>query len=134
MDSVPVLTFATDATAGSFPVDGTVFSLTTAAGTQIYELDSGPVLVINAAQVADGATVRLTDSNGVLRIFELIPTAIVATLPRSQFLLWLDLRTAQLATALAAASIMQVSVPQPQQRLDKVASISAVTQQRLLSQ
>ena len=103
LDSGPVLTFATDAAAGSFPVDGTVFSLTTAAGTQIYELDSGPVLVINAAQVADGATVRLTDSNGVLRIFEFDSNGTRTNASAISVPFVIGSSSAQLATALVAA-------------------------------
>ena len=70
LDSGPVLNFVTNPTAGAFATDGLVFSITSPSGTQIYELDSGPVVVIDAALVVDGASVTVQDTAGVTLTFE----------------------------------------------------------------
>jgi len=70
MDSGPLLNFATDPVNGAFPIDGLVFSVTSAGATQVYELDSGPVVVIDASMVVDGATVRVVNGAGVAQLFE----------------------------------------------------------------
>ncbi len=41
MDSGPVLTFISDPEQGIYPTDGLTFSLTTPAGTQRYEIETG---------------------------------------------------------------------------------------------
>ncbi len=78
LDSGPVLNFVTDSTLGSFPIDGTVFSLTTSTGTQAYELDSGPVIVIDSTQVIDGANVTIRDIAGTTRVFEFDSDGVLA--------------------------------------------------------
>ena len=78
LDSGPVLTFSTTPASGAFPIDGGVFSLTTPSGTQVYELDSGPVIVIDAAQVVDGANVTIRDTAGVIRLFEFNSNGVLA--------------------------------------------------------
>ncbi len=70
MDSGPVLTFISDPANGIYPTDGLTFSLTTPAGTQRYEIETGPVIQLDSTLVADGATVQVTDTNGVSRVFE----------------------------------------------------------------
>ncbi len=103
MDSGPTLTFATNPAGGFYPVDGTVFSLTTSAGTQVYEIETGPVVVIDAAQVADGATVNVTDSNGVLRVFEFDSNNRLTNANARAVSFVAGSTSAQLAAALAAA-------------------------------
>lgn len=75
LDSGPMLELNTDPASGRFArerdgVQPVRFSLTVGGVNQIYELDSGPVIVINAAQVVDGASVRVTDSAGLQKVFE----------------------------------------------------------------
>lgn len=75
LDSGPMLQFTTSPQTGSFareefggsPVR---FTVTTASGTKLYELESGPVIVIDATRVVDGATVQITDATGASKVFE----------------------------------------------------------------
>jgi hypothetical protein len=68
-DAGLVLDFATDADT-RYARDGDQFTLTRATGPTTYEFDSGPVVVIDAATLEDGATVRVADSAGTIRTFE----------------------------------------------------------------
>ena len=70
LDSGPVLTFVTNSLLGAYPTDGLLFSLSSASATTVYELDAGPIIVIDAASVLDGATITVQDSSGVQRVFE----------------------------------------------------------------
>ncbi|TVP99059.1 MAG: hypothetical protein EA381_10860 [Planctomycetaceae bacterium] len=108
MDSGPMLEFNTDPVAGNFARElfGTQpvrFSLTDSGVTTVYELDSGPVIVINAAQIVDGANVRITDANGVMRVFEFNSNGVLNN-PAAVSVDYIPGQTnIQLAAALAAA-------------------------------
>ncbi len=75
LDAGPILEFNTNPASGVFaretlgsqPIR---FSLTAGATTTTYELETGPVIVIDAAQVVDGANVSIVDSQGQTRLFE----------------------------------------------------------------
>ena len=76
-DAGPILQFNTDPVNGVFaretfsgsnqPVR---FSLTAGGVTTLYELETGPVIVVNAAQIVDGANVTVTNLAGQSRVFE----------------------------------------------------------------
>lgn len=76
MDAGTMLEFSVDPEAGVFPRElfglnqPVRFSLTAGGVTKTYELDSGPVIVIDSAQVVDGANVRITAANGASQLFE----------------------------------------------------------------
>lgn len=70
LDSGPVLEFAVNSANGAFPVDGLTFSLVSGGITQVYELETGPVISIDAATLVDGASVTIQDSAGLSRVFE----------------------------------------------------------------
>ena len=76
MDSGTMLEFQVDPVNGIFPREliglnqPVRFSLTAGGVTTTYELDSGPVVVIDSTQVVDGANVRVTNSAGTSLLFE----------------------------------------------------------------
>ncbi len=70
LDSGPIINFTPNPATGAFAIDGTVFSLTSPAGTVVYELDTGATITIDAATVLDGASVTIEDSAGTRRVFE----------------------------------------------------------------
>lgn len=103
LDSGPVLNFTTNPTAGNFPIDGLTFSLTTPTGTQVYELNSGPVIVLDATQVIDGASVTVQDAAGLTRVFEFNSNATLINPNATSVPFTIGATSAQLASALAAA-------------------------------
>lgn len=74
-DSGPMLRLTTDPSAGRFVRESiggepVRFSLTSGGVTRVYELDTGPVIVLDASQIVDGAAVTITDATGAARQFE----------------------------------------------------------------
>ncbi|HBJ33517.1 MAG TPA: hypothetical protein DDZ51_01915 [Planctomycetaceae bacterium] len=140
LDAGTMLEFSVDPVNGSFPREvvggGTParFSLTSGGVTTNYEFDSGPVIVIDAAQVVDGTNVRITDVNGNALVFEFNSNGIVNNAGAVGVDFMVGQTSDQLALALAAAisdsSLMVEGFATPGQgRVDMVGDSTTVAPQ-----
>lgn len=109
MDAGTLLQFATNPEFGQYareqlgPGQPVRFSLTQDGVTTTYELDSGPVITLNANAIVDGATVRITDSRGASQLFEFDNNARVNTSGAIAVPMWLGQTSVELAEMLATA-------------------------------
>lgn len=109
MDSGTMLEFQVDPVNGIFPREliglnqQVRFSLTAGGVTTTYELDSGPIVVIDSTQVVDGANVRITNAAGASLLFEFNSNGIVNNIGAIGVDFVPGQTNDQLAQALAAA-------------------------------
>jgi len=109
MDSGTMLQFQVDPVNGIFPREliglnqPVRFSLTAGGVTTTYELDSGPVVVIDSTQVVDGANVRITNAAGASLLFEFNSNGILNNIGAISVDFVAGQTNNQLAQALAAA-------------------------------
>ena len=109
MDSGTMLEFQVDPANGIFPREliglnqPVRFSLTAGGVVTTYELDSGPIVVIDSTQVVDGAYVEVTNQAGDTLRFEFNSNGVVNSVGAVGVDFQLGQTSDELAQALAAA-------------------------------